>query len=45
MAGENSQDCVAGPAEQESDADWRVVELYPLESSAFHGALLQQSSC
>lgn len=39
---ENSQHFVAGPAEQESGADWRAVELHPLNSSAFHGALLRQ---
>jgi hypothetical protein len=35
----NSQHFIAGPAEQESGADWRAVDLHPLKPSAFHGAL------
>ena len=38
LAVENSY-FIAGPAEQESGADWRAAELHPLKSSAFHGAL------
>jgi len=32
---ENSWDFIAGPAEQESGADWGTVESHPLKSSAF----------
>src|ERR1700723_2081416 len=37
VAVENSQHLIAGPAEKESGAGWRAVELHPLESSAFRG--------
>jgi hypothetical protein len=42
MAGENSQRFTASLAAQESGADLRAVELHPLKSSAFQGALLRQ---
>jgi hypothetical protein len=35
MAGENSYFVAGSAAEQESGADWKAVELHPLESSAF----------
>ena len=35
---------MASPAEQESGADWRTVELHALESTALHGGLLRQLS-
>jgi hypothetical protein len=38
----NSWYFIAGPAEQESGADWRVLEVHPLKSSDFHGALFRQ---
>src|SRR5580704_13207968 len=39
----NSWHFIAGPAEQESGADWRAVAgVHPLRSSASHGALFQQ---
>jgi hypothetical protein len=37
----NSWYFIAGPAEQESGADWRAVEVHPLRPSAFPGALFR----
>jgi hypothetical protein len=33
---------IAGPAEQESGADWRAVELHPAEVQRFQGELYRK---